>query len=87
MFGKDNEKASPGKRKLGQIDISSLCSNFNLHKGYSGLDVRKLEMLQFSESDRLIQYGKKVQSAVESYHVCKDVLLQSKQQFEITRPQ
>lgn len=76
MSGKDNEKANPGKRKLGQIDISSLCTTFNLQQGYSGLDVRKLEMLLFSESDRVIQ-GKKVQSAVESYHVCKDVLLQS----------
>lgn len=76
MSGKDKEKANPGKRKLGQIDISSLCTTFNLQKGYSGLDVRKLEMLLFSESDRVIQ-GEKVQSAVENYHVCKDVLLQS----------
>lgn len=60
MSEKDNEKANPGKRKLGQINISSLCSTFNLQKGYSGLDVRKLEMLLFSESDRVIQHGKKV---------------------------
>ena len=66
MSGKDNEKANPGKRKLGQIDISSLYSTFNLQKGYSALDVRKLEMLLFSESDRVTQHGKNIQSAVEA---------------------
>lgn len=59
MSGKDNEKANPGKKKLGQINISSLCSTFNLQKGYSGLDVGKLEMLLFSESDKVVtQDGK-----------------------------
>lgn len=51
MSGKDNEEDNPGKRKLGQIDTSALCSTFNLQKGFSGLDVRKLEMLLVSESD------------------------------------
>lgn len=49
------KKSILAKRKLGQINISSLCSTFNLQKDYSGLDVRKLEMLLFSESDRVIQ--------------------------------
>lgn len=86
MPGEDNEKANPGRRKLGQIDISSLHSTFNLQKGYSGLDIRKLEMLLFSESDRVTQRGTNVQSAVEGHHIYKDVLLQSREQFEIPRP-
>lgn len=50
MFGKGSKEINPGKRKLGQINISSLCNTFNLQKGYSALDIRKLEILLFSES-------------------------------------
>ena len=78
MFGKGSKETNPGKRKLGQINISSLCNTFNLQKGYSVLDIRKLEMLLFSESNWVIHHHKKVQSAAESYHLCSDVYLQSK---------